>query len=239
MSPDENGRSIPTLERDGDVYLLDLGDGENRFNADWLEAVEAHLDEVQAAPVPRALVTKATGKFWSSGLDLEWMAANQELLEGFLPRMHELLARVLALDVPAVAALQGHTFAAGAMLALAHDQRVMRADRGFFCLPEVDIRIPFTPGMNALIAARLSPRTAHEAMTTGRRYGGLDAAAAEIVDQSVDGTQVLPRAIEIAAGLAGKDPATLAAIKQQLYSSALAALRDRSRNGLAVAGASG
>jgi enoyl-CoA hydratase/carnithine racemase len=96
------------------------------------------------------------------------------------------------------------------MLALAHDQRVMRTDRGFFCLPEIDIRIPFTPGMNALITVRLSARTAHEAMTTGRRYGGLDAAAAGIVDEAVEAEQVLPRAIERAAALADKDPATLA-----------------------------
>lgn len=109
LSPDENAQSIPSLQRDGEVYLLDLGDGENRFNADWLEAVDSHLNKVQATPAPRALVTKATGKFWSNGLDLEWMAANAELLEDFLPRVHALLARVLALDVPAVAALGGHT----------------------------------------------------------------------------------------------------------------------------------
>jgi Delta3-Delta2-enoyl-CoA isomerase len=226
VSADAAPGAVPTLERDGHVFLLDLGGGgENRFNADWLAAVEAHLDEVQAAPAPRALVTKATGKFWSNGLDLEWMAANPDLLQDFLPRLHELLARVLALDVPAVAALQGHTFAAGAMLALAHDQRIMRADRGFFCLPEIDIGIPFTPGMSALITARLSARTAHEAMTTGRRYGGLDALAAGIVDEAVDESRVLPRAIELAAGLAQKDPATLATIKQRLYSSALSLLR--------------
>jgi enoyl-CoA hydratase/carnithine racemase len=73
--------------------------------------------------------------------------------------VHELLARVLEIGVPTVAALQGHTFAAGAMLALAHDHRVMRADRGFFCLPEVDLGLTFTPEMSALIAARL-PATA-------------------------------------------------------------------------------
>jgi len=234
LSPDRNNRSGPSLERDGEVYLLDLGDSENRFNAGFLDALESHLETVQAAPPPRALVTKATGKFWSNGLDLEWMAANAELLEEFVPRLHELLARVLALDVPAVAALQGHTFAAGAMLALAHDQRLMRADRGFFCLPEVDIRIPFTTGMNALITARLSARAAHEAMTTGRRYGGVEAAAAGIVDEAVDADRVLPRAIEIAAALAHKDPSTLGTIKQRLYASALAALRDPG-NGLVQA----
>ena len=231
MSAEPGVPAKPTLERDGEVFLLDLGDGENRFNADWVAAVEAHLDEVSGRPAPRALVTKATGKFWSNGLDLEWMAANPSLLGDFLARVHELLARVLELDVPTVAALQGHTFAAGAMLALAHDQRVMRADRGFFCLPEVDIRIPFSEGMNALISARLSARTAHEAMTTGRRYGGTDASAAGIVEEAVDESRVLPRAIELAAALAQKDPATLGTIKQRLYAGPLATLRDRSASG--------
>jgi enoyl-CoA hydratase/carnithine racemase len=227
---------MPKLDRDGDVYLLDLGDDENRFNAAWLSALEACLDEVQAAPAPRALVTMATGKFWSNGLDLEWMAANSEVIGTFIPRVHDLLARVLGIGVPTVAALQGHTFAAGAMLALAHDERVMRADRGFFCLPEADIGIPFTPGMTALIAARLSPRAAHDAMVTARRYGGGDAAAAGIVEEAVDAERVLPRAIERAAALAGKDPATMATIKQRLYAHAIAALQDREANALAVPG---
>jgi enoyl-CoA hydratase/carnithine racemase len=224
--------TLPSLRREGDVFLLDLGDGENRFNADSLQAIERCLDEVQGASAPRALVTTATGKIWSNGLDLEWMAANQELIGEFVPRLHELLARVLELDVACVAALQGHTFAAGAMLALAHDQRVMRADRGFFCLPEIDIRIPFTHGMNALIAARLSKQTAHEAMTTGRRYGGLDAQAAGIVEHAVQEQRVLAEAIELAAALAQKDPGTLGQIKRRLYEAPLAALRDREANAL-------
>lgn len=236
MSSELSTAHLPTLERHDEVYVLDLGDGENRFNEDWLGAIEEHLDEVQSAPAPRALVTKATGKFWSNGLDLEWMAANHDRLGEFMPRVHELLARVLALDVPNVAALQGHTFAAGAMLALAHDQRVMRADRGYFCLPEIDIQIPFTVGMSALIAARLPASSAHEAMTTGRRYGGGEAAAAGIVDRAVDEHELLPTALHLAASLASKHPATLATIKQRLYAAPLAALRDRSANALVQGG---
>ena len=215
---------MPSIDRHGDVFVIDLGDGENRFNDASLDELERCLQEVEAA-APCGLVTTARGKHWSNGLDLEWLARQGEDAPAFLVRVHELLARVLEIGVPSVAALQGHTFAAGAMFALAHDDRVMRADRGFFCLPEVDLGLSFTPGMNALIAARLSPRAAHEAMTTGRRYGGVDAARAGLVEEAVEEDEVLPRALARAGAVTGKDPGTLKTIKQRLYRDALAALR--------------
>jgi Delta3-Delta2-enoyl-CoA isomerase len=218
---------MPTLDRHDDVFVLDLGDTENRFSPDWLASVEAALDEVAGADGPRALVTAATGKFFSNGLDLDWLFAHADQHEDYVVRVHELLARMLALPVVTVAALQGHTFAAGAMLSLAHDFRVMRADRGFWCLPEADIGIPFTRGMSALIQARLTPQTAHEAMTTARRYGGEDARAAAIVDRAVDEESVRATAVELAASLAGKAGDTLGTIKARMYAPALAALRDR------------
>jgi enoyl-CoA hydratase/carnithine racemase len=149
---------VPILDRSGEVQVLDLGDTENRFHPDWLAAVDDALDEVERADGPRALVIAATGKFFSNGLDLDWLSAHAEQHEEYLTSVHALLARVLALPVFTVAALQGHTFAAGAMLSLATDVRVMRGDRGFWCLPEADIGLPFTPGMSALIQARLAPR---------------------------------------------------------------------------------
>jgi enoyl-CoA hydratase/carnithine racemase len=217
---------MPNLSRTGDVFVLDLGDTENRFHPDWLAAVDDALTEVAKTDGPRALVTSATGKFWSNGLDLDWLGQNADQFREYAASVQALLARVLELPVPTVAALQGHVFAAGAMLALAHDFRVMRADRGFFCLPEVDIHIPFTPGMSALIQARLAPQVAHEAMTTGRRYGGTDAAAAGIVDATAAEGAVLETAVERAAALAGKASPTLGTIKSRMYVPALAALRD-------------
>ena len=216
---------MPHLDRDGDVFILDLGDGENRFNPEWVGAVTAEIDRVASTPGPKALVTAARGKFWSNGLDLDWMGAHPDEAGPFLDSVHELFARVLTLPLPTVAAIQGHAFAAGAMLALAHDQRVMRADRGFFCLPEVDIHIPFTMGMSELIRSRLPVRAAHEAMTTGRRYGGTDALAAEIVDAVADEGKVLATAVEIVRPLAGKASEVLGTIKSRLYSDAVAALR--------------
>ncbi len=146
---DTTTHRAPTLsDRDG-VHVLHLGDGENRFSLDWMTAVESALDEVVAAPAP--LVTVAAGKSYSVGLDLELLMANATELPGYVARVQALLARVLTLPVPTAAAVTGHAFGAGAMLAFAHDWRVMRGDRGYLCLPEVDIRIPFTPGMTALL----------------------------------------------------------------------------------------
>lgn len=218
---------MPTLDRDGDVFVLNLGADENRFHPDWIGAVEGLLDEVEKADAPRALVTTATGKFFSNGLDLEWVLGHAEEFAGYIASVQGLYARVLALPLPTVAAIQGHCFAAGAMLALANDFRVMRADRGFFCLPEVDIKIPFSPAMASLIQARLSKKTAHEAMLTGRRYGGADAVAAGIVEEIVDEASVLPRAVELAASLSGKPSETLGLIKERMYAPTLTLLRDK------------
>jgi enoyl-CoA hydratase/carnithine racemase len=216
---------MPSLDRHDNVFVLDLGDGENRFHPDWIAAVGAALDEVEKAQGPRALVTAATGKF-SNGLDLDWLFAHADRHQDYVVSVHELFARMLSLPLVTVAALQGHTFAAGAMFSLAHDFRVMRADRGFWCLPEADINIPFTPGMSALIQSRLTPRTAHEAMLTARRYGGSDAAAAGIVDQAVTEDAVRSTAVELAQAQATKAGDTLGTIKSRMYAPVLATLRD-------------
>jgi len=220
---------MPTLKRDDDVHVLDLGDGENRFHPDWLAAVNGALDEVEQSPAP--LVTTASSRIYSNGLDLDWLGQHGDQLQTYVAEVQGLLARMLAFPVPTVAAIPGHVFAAGAMFALAHDFRVMRTDRGFFCLPEVDINIPFTPGMAALIQSKLVPATAHEAMTTGRRYGGTDAAAAGVVDDAVPEEDVLPKALARARALTGKNPQTLAAIKTQMYVGPLAALREARQAG--------
>ncbi|MDT4937030.1 MAG: Delta3-Delta2-enoyl-CoA isomerase [Pseudonocardiales bacterium] len=217
---------MPTLDRDGDVYVLDLGDTENRFHPDWLAETRAHLTTVESAEGPRSLVTTATGKFFSNGLDLEWLAQHADQLGAYIIDVHALFAAALTLPVPTVAAVQGHCFAGGAMFALAHDFRVMRADRGYLCFPEVDINIPFSRGMSALIQGRLSKKTAHEAMTTGRRYGGGDALEAGIVDAVAHPDDVLSSAIELAAPLVGKAGPTLGIIKSRMYAEALVALRD-------------
>jgi enoyl-CoA hydratase/carnithine racemase len=212
------------LRREGDVHVLRFDDGENRFSPGLLDELDKALDALTDAPAPKALVTTGTGKFYSNGLDLDWLGRNADQWGPYVARVHALFARLLTLPMPTVAAINGHAFAAGGMLTLAHDHRVMRADRGYFCLPEVDLGLPFSPGMSALIQARLPTPTAHEAMVTGRRYGGVEAVAAGIVHQAVSEAEVTSAALALAAPLAAKDGGTIAKIRTQMYAPVLAAL---------------
>ena len=205
------------------IAILDLGADENRFSPGFLDEIDAHLDEIISAGA-QGLVTTGGGKFYTNGLDLDWLAANGDQTQWYVGRVQSMLARVLTLPVPTAAAVVGHAFGAGAMLALAHDFRVMRTDRGFFCLPEVDIRIPFTPGMAALIQAKLTPRAAVASMTTGRRFGGDDAERLGLVDAVAAEGAVTPAAVELLRPLDGKDPGTLGAIKHTMFGPAVDAL---------------
>jgi enoyl-CoA hydratase/carnithine racemase len=212
------------LEMEGAVAVLWMGDGDNRLGPDAVAELNKLLDEVEAGPAT-ALVTSASGKIWSNGLDTGWFAAHPDQVGGALQVVEQLFARLLAFPLPTVAALQGHTFAGGAMLALCHDLRVMRADRGFFCLPEVDLGVAFTPGMTALLTSRLAPQTAHAAMVLAQRFGGRDALAAGIADLLAGSEPaVLEQAVSVARSVAGKDRATVAAIKRSLYPAALGLL---------------
>jgi enoyl-CoA hydratase/carnithine racemase len=212
------------LERVGPVWVVHLRSGENRFNDEFVDELGAAFDQVEQTGLPTAVVTTGEGRFYSNGLDLDWLGTSQDP-EGFMDRVHGLLVRLLTFPAVTVAAINGHAFAAGAMLAAAHDFSVMREDRGYWCLPEVDLGLPLTPVMYAAVSARLPRAALHEALTTGKRYDAGAARAAGIVHHQAAEADVLPRAIELATGLAGKDPAVVGAHKQLMYAGAVRLLR--------------
>lgn len=212
-----------TLTYDDNIAVLNLGDDENRFSPGFLDDIDAKLNEIVASGA-HGLVTTATGKFYTNGLDLDWLGAHGDQTQWYVGRVQGLLARMLTLPIPTAAAIVGHAFGAGAMLAVAHDFRVMRVDRGYFCFPEVDIRIPFTPGMAALIQAKLAPQAAVASMTTGRRFGGADAAGIGIVDATAAEGAVTAAATDLLRPLGAKDQGTLGAIKQTMFGEAVTAL---------------
>jgi enoyl-CoA hydratase/carnithine racemase len=212
----------PTLNYRGTIAVLELGADENRFSPQWLDMINTHLDTVETQA--QGLVTTGIGKFYSNGLDLDWLGANTHRGEWYVGTVQKLFARILAFPLPTLAAVNGHAFGAGAMLGIAHDYRIMRSDRGYYCFPEVDIRIPFTPGMAALIQAKLSPQTAVTAMTTGHRYGASEAKAAALVDDTATQEEITDAGVTRLTAIAGKDPGTLGAIKNTMYGNVLTAL---------------
>ena len=157
------------LDRDGSVFVLRMQSGENRFGPDFLDQVNAALDQVQAAEGPVALVTTGEGKFYSNGMDLDWLATVPERAGEYLTAIYRMLGRVLSFPAITVAAVNGHAFGGGALLAVAHDFAVMRADRGFWCMPEADLGLPLTAEYTSLLRAKLSSRAVQEALVTGRR----------------------------------------------------------------------
>ena len=126
----------------GDVAIITMAQGENRFDLEETMRWHALLDEVEAHDGPLALVTTGTDKFYSNGLDLEWLMANQPEAGNMLRQLNRVWGRILGLGCITVAAVNGHCFGAGALLSSAHDRIVMRSDRGYWCMPELDLGLP-------------------------------------------------------------------------------------------------
>ena len=143
---------------DEHVAIVTMNSGENRFNPDFLNRFLDVLDRVEAETDARTLVVRSSHeKIFSNGIDLEWLVPVIE--KGDIPAakdyfflMNRLFKRTVTYPMITVAAITGHAFAAGAIYSCAFDFRFMRSDRGFFCLPEVDLGIPFLPGMNAMLS---------------------------------------------------------------------------------------
>jgi Delta3-Delta2-enoyl-CoA isomerase len=138
---------------------------------------------------------------------VSWLSRQSES-EGtkFVNRFFETLRRIMTLPFPTVAAVSGHAFAGGCLLAMACDYRVMREDRGFICMNEVDMK-SVKPGtfpdadrkVNAVLSSKLSVHVLREMMLQGRRYGGKEAESKGIVDIAVSRENVLPVSIDLAA----------------------------------------
>jgi enoyl-CoA hydratase/carnithine racemase len=213
------------LEHIDGTAVIRLDAGLNTFDAAFLDDLEASLDRVEGFGEVAALVTTGTAKYYSNGFDLEFLGSLEpDAARVFVERTMRVLARVLVAPFPTVAAVNGHAFGVGAMLALVHDQRVMRDDRGWFCLPEVDLGMQFHPFMQSLVTSVLGERTAREAILTGRRYGGGEAQVAGIVDDVATEPALVGRAVELALARSGKRGDTLQALKRGLFTETLAKL---------------
>jgi enoyl-CoA hydratase/carnithine racemase len=84
-------------------------------------------------------------------------------------------------------------------------------------MPEVDLALPVSEKMAALLLARLPRRTVAEALNTGRRFTGPDAVAAGIADEICPESEVLESAIAWAATIAPKSREVIGTHKEMLH----------------------
>ncbi|XP_062581606.1 uncharacterized protein LOC134243364, partial [Saccostrea cucullata] len=132
---------------DDGCALLRMKNGQNRWNLTTLNQLNNALDEVERLVIASILVTTGEGKFYSNGLDLDWVNSigrSSDAGRQFLADLHDTLWRIMHFPIPTVAAINGHCFAAGAFLALCHDYRVMRSDRGWISWNETLISLRIT-----------------------------------------------------------------------------------------------
>ena len=196
------------LEREADVFVLTMNGGENRWNTAFVRTLDQALDEVEASEGPAAMVTaSADPKFFSNGLDLDWIMDPDAHPEGgdreaFGHEFMSVMGRIMTFPVPTVAAVNGHCFGAGFMSALCHDVRIARADRGYLCANELAIGMTIPLPEVALFKHKIPAPHFHESVILAKRWTGPDAVRAGFVEEAVELDQLLDRAKERAAELA-------------------------------------
>lgn len=209
--------SLVNVTIDGEVALMTMQSGENRFNVELVSAILSALHELEHNGKIRAVVITGSGKYFSNGLDLVNLAKlNDEQRKNFILDFHAMLRNVGIFPKPTVCAINGHAFAGGAMLAALADFRYMRADRGWVCLPEVDIQLPFWPGMIALLEESFSKPLFRDVAYSGRRYTAQQLLDMGFIQGIFSHEELIPKCIGIARKLSKKNLSAYKTIKERM-----------------------
>jgi len=205
--------------KEGDLHLVTMNAGPNVICPDWQQRMLGILDQVEAdCGQGAALVLAGEDKFFCNGLNLEVVTQlDPAAMQLFGSRMAEIHKRFLLLPCPTVAAVNGHAFAGGAFMALSCDYRIMREDRGWFAVSEVDVGVPVPPAMMGILQGKLPANTARDALLTGRRYTADEAIEAGIADGKASMEELLEQAKALASQLGTKEPGIFKTLKQTWF----------------------
>jgi len=185
------------LEKKESIYFLTMDADENRWNTTFVRKIADALDAIENDDGPGALITSSTNqKFYSNGLDLEWMQAPEKHPDGgdrevFGEEFMYLMGRFITLPIPTICAINGHAFGAGFMFALSHDVRIMREDRGFICANEMQLGLPIPRPELALFKHKIPANSFFETVQLSKRWTGSNALKAGII-QGVCSYEELP-----------------------------------------------
>lgn len=194
---------------EGKIAIVTMNDGtdacKNSHNLNFANQLLDTLTELKKQDIKSLILSSASTKNWSQGIDVAWFLSNIqqqqfEPLQTFLGTMDKVLESLLTYPVPVIAAINGHTFGNGCVLAAACDFRLMRSDRGFVCFPEVDLGIPFVPGLVPVLTKAFTEKTFYKMILTGNNYTASEMLKEHFIDEVCDSAaQLEQRALEFAA----------------------------------------
>jgi enoyl-CoA hydratase/carnithine racemase len=193
------------------IAVLTLNDPERRnaMSDEMTSAWKQSVTELRADTGLRCVVVTGAGSAFSSGGNLSWLRETSEVdLLALRARMLDFYRSWLVirdLEVPTIAAINGHAVGAGFALALACDLRYAAA--------EAKLLLPFTalglhPGMATtfLLPEVAGLPLAREMLFTGRSVTGSQAQEYGLVNRVVPRAQVLAEALGVAAEIAAQAP---------------------------------
>ena len=183
----------------GWAAVVTMNTSENRHNPDFAAGMLDVFDGIEKdQEIFSVVITSGDAKNWSLGIDLTWISGamnNGELdsIRKFMYDMNAVFKRILLFPMPVIAAMNGHTFGNGSILACTCDYRFMKADRGFFCFPEVDINIPFLPGMLQVLRKAIPYYKLEEMVFSGKRFGARELEEHHVIVKACDDADALMR----------------------------------------------
>src|SRR5450755_4378154 len=205
--------------RHNDLLILTLSRGKaNALNYALVEELYAAITNAATDESVRGLVLASDRpRFFSSGFDIrEVFTYDRDGMGAFFGRFIDLYESLYSFPKPVVAALSGHTFAGGAILAIACDFRIM-ADGDFgFALNEINLGLALTPTIRRMLADAIGVARAREVLLFGEPLTPARALSIGLVRELAPAEQVLDRALSCARFLASKPPVAYREIKRSL-----------------------
>ncbi len=187
------------------------------------EVVQA-IEQLASEP-PRALVLAGRPGFFSAGADLKAVPSYAP------PEQRQMVASInaMALDVyelpfPVVGAITGHAIAGGLVLALCTDVRIA-SSAGRYGLTEIKVGVPYPQAAIGVVAAELAPHAARVLALGNELIDAAECLRLGVFDEVLEPEAVLPRALELATGLAGFPAEVYARTKRDLRGATCARLR--------------
>ena len=157
-------------ETNAGIATISMARGKaNALNAAMVEEMHHALDAATAdADVRAVILTSNRPNFFSAGFDVrEVFGYDRERMGAYLAGYGSLTHKLHHLPKPVVASIPGHTFAGGAILALACDFRIMAQGEFGFALNEINVGVILPPGVFRLLADVVGSGYARRMVLTG------------------------------------------------------------------------